>query len=147
MNALEIIRQVQQNNDFSPLYQLIPYASLIGIEFERQQDALLFHMPFKDENIGNSALPALHGGVLGGFMELSSTIHLLWHMQTNSLPRVVDTSVDYLRSGRPITTHAKCEVVRHGRRVANVMTQIWQDDPDKPIATARTHYILTPVDQ
>ena len=38
--------------------------------------------------------------------------------------------VDYLRSGRPVDTHARAIVTRQGRRVTNVRVEAWQEDRD-----------------
>jgi hypothetical protein len=63
--------------DYAPLLQLIPYAGLIGIECSRVGDDLLFRLPANKDNIGNPLLPAIHGGVIAGFMELAAALHLL----------------------------------------------------------------------
>jgi len=61
------------------------------------------------------------------------------------IPKTVDISVDYLRSGRPVETYGRAIVTRQGRRVANVRSEIWQEARDKPIAASHGHYLLTPI--
>ncbi len=63
--------------DYAPLLQMIPYAGLIGVECSRVGDDLLFKLPANKDNIGNPLLPAIHGGVIAGFMELAAALHLL----------------------------------------------------------------------
>lgn len=120
-----------------------PYAQLLGVEMQEDDKGLYFLLPFQPHNIGNDQLPALHGGVIGGFLETAALLHLLSLRESEELPRTVDFSVDYLRSGRAETLYARCSVTKHGKRVANVLMSAWQDDPDKPVAVARAHFLLS----
>jgi acyl-coenzyme A thioesterase PaaI-like protein len=90
-------------------------------------------------------LPAIHGGAIGAFLELTSVIQLLFDTSCERLPKTVDISIDYLRSGKPVATYGRAIVTRQGRRVANVRAEIWQDEKTRPIAAAHGHYLLTPV--
>src|SRR5690606_1964524 len=83
----QIIQQAQQSGDFKPLVASIPYAQLIGLEFQRFGHDVLFTLPKNPDNIGNPILPAIHGGVIGGFMELSASLHLMMTMDTGALPK------------------------------------------------------------
>ncbi|WP_430462049.1 PaaI family thioesterase [Thalassolituus sp. LLYu03] len=137
-----VIRQAQESGDFQPLVQSIPYAQLIGLKFQRFGQDVLFHLPKNPDNIGNPILPAIHGGVIGGFMELSASLHLMMTMNTPALPKMIDFSLDYLRAGRHQDTFAECQVWRQGSRVANVAITAWQTERTSPIATARAHFLL-----
>ncbi|WP_026262889.1 PaaI family thioesterase [Chitiniphilus shinanonensis] len=130
------------SGDYHALMQAIPYARTIGMTMEEVDGQLRFTLPFRQSNIGNVLLPALHGGVIGGFLENVAIFTLLASHETRSVPKVVDFSIDYLRSGRPQDLSGRCEIVRQGKRVANVQLMAWQDDPDKPIASARAHFLL-----
>jgi acyl-coenzyme A thioesterase PaaI-like protein len=77
-------------------------------------------------------LPALHGGVLGGFLELTALVTLA--ATSAASPRTVDFTIEYLRSAGPRDTHARATIRRLGRRFANVDAVAWQDDPSKPVA-------------
>ena len=106
----------------------------------------LFRMPFDPKLIGNPFLPALHGGVVAGFAETAAILHLRQTLGGAKLPKGIDFSLDYLRAGRPEETFAACEVVRVGARVALVHVRLWQRSPDYPIAVARAHFLLSPLD-
>ena len=142
MNFQDMIQQAQSQSDFQPLVDAIPYANLIGLEFQSFGDNVIFKLPKNPNNIGNPILPAIHGGVIGGFMELSASLHLLMFMDTPLMPKIVDFSLDYLRAGRDQDTFAECQVWRQGSRVANVAINAWQVDRNSPIATARAHFLL-----
>ena len=51
--------------------------------------------------IGNTYLPAIHGGTLGAMLEMAAIFHLLWETETETVPKIVNITVDYLRSARP----------------------------------------------
>ena len=134
------LNQAHARGDYQPLLALIPYAGLIGIECERQGEDLLFRLPANPDNIGNPLLPAIHGGVIAGFMEHAAMLHLLTFMSIPHLPKIIDFSIDYLRAGHFRDTYAQCQVWRQGRRVANVAINAWQTTQGEPIATARAHF-------
>ena len=134
---------VRASKDFEKAIEMIPYAKLLGIRFqESEEEGLLFHLPFHEKNIGNKRLPAIHGGVIGGFMESAAIIHLMWTMESAGMPKVVDFSLDYTSSGRAEDTYASCNIVKLGRRIANVQIQAWQSSRQKVIAVARSHFKL-----
>lgn len=134
------LQQAHERGNYEALLNLIPYARLIGIECTRLGDELLFRMPANKDNIGNPILPAIHGGVIAGFMELSAALHLLVFTGSAGVPKIIDFSLDYLRAGQFRDTYAKCQVWRQGRRVANVAITAWQSTQSEPIATARAHF-------
>jgi len=136
----ERVRLAHEQNNYAQLFELIPYAALIGIECSRLGDELIFRLPASKNNIGNPLLPAIHGGVIAGFMELSAAMHLLVCTGSASQPQVIDFSLDYLRAGYLRDTFAQCQIWRQGRRVANVSITAWQSTQAEPIATARAHF-------
>jgi len=142
MTDPEILSYTRETGDFSRLLESVPYARFIGLECERFGDDLIFRLPKKAENLGNPILPAIHGGVIGGFMELSAAIYLMMSQDSLRMPRIVDFSLDYLRAGLNRETYAECRLTRQGNRVANVMISAWQKSRSQPIATARAHFLL-----
>ncbi|MCK9801843.1 PaaI family thioesterase [Pseudomonas sp. MAFF 302030] len=136
----EQLRQAHERGDYGLLLQRIPYAKLIGVECSRLGDELLFCLPANRDNIGNPLLPAIHGGVIAGFMELAAALHLLVFTGSPGVPKIIDFSLDYLRAGQFRDTYATCQVCRQGRRVANVAITAWQSTEAEPIATARAHF-------
>ena len=124
-----------------------PYADFLALERcapPEDPAAAVFRMPFKPELIGNPVLPALHGGVVAGFAETAALLHVIYtsDLAPEEAPRGVDFSLDYLRPARPVHTWARCTTVRQGARVALVHVQVWQEDPSRPIVTARSHCLL-----
>lgn len=139
-----VISEARSSGAYAALIDAIPYARLIGMQCEAVGDELLFKLPRNDINLGNPILPALHGGVIGGFMEMAALLHILLVEGSATRPKVVDFSIDYLRPGRDRDTFAQCDVVRKGRSIVNVAIRAWQTQIGEPIATARAHFLLPP---
>jgi len=122
----------------------IPYVRHLGVRAELHGDEMTAILPFSEHLIGNPMLPALHGGVIGGFMELTAVIQLSIVQPGGKTPRPIDVTVEYLRSGRPLDTYARALVKKVGRRIANVQVEAWQDSRSNPIAALRGHFLLSP---
>jgi acyl-coenzyme A thioesterase PaaI-like protein len=50
------------------------------------------------------------------------------------LPKTIDFTVDYLRSGLPRDAYARARVNRSGRRYASVHVEAWQDNRSRLFA-------------
>jgi acyl-coenzyme A thioesterase PaaI-like protein len=53
-----------------------------------------------------------------------------------ALPKTIDFTVDYLRSGLPRDAYARARVNRSGRRYASVHVEAWQDNRARLFAQA-----------
>lgn len=116
----------------------IPYARHLGIERQGEH----FVLAPDRKLIGNVILPALHGGAVAGFLEIAAQLFLILRdPDSRYLPKIIDFSIDYLRSARLQPTYASCELERSGRRVALVRIRCWQEAPDKPVALARAQFL------
>lgn len=144
MKLLAELREQGRGQDMQAVVERIPYARFLGISVDRKGNEITTVMAFRDELVGNTVLPAIHGGAIGAFLEMTAVIQLLFDTACERLPKTIDVSIDYLRSGGPATTYGRAIVTRHGRRVANVRSEIWQDERNKPIAVSHGHYLLTP---
>lgn len=147
MNLQRVVQAAHESGDYSDLIARIPYARTIGVTCHRFGDDVLFCLPQKESNLGNPILPAIHGGVIGGFMELSAALYLLMFQPIPELPKIVDFSIDYLRAGLHRDTFVECELTRQGNRVANVIVHAWQKSRQQPIALARAHFLMTGKDE
>lgn len=124
------------------LIDLVPYARLLGLTAAMHGDELVTTMRYAHHLIGNATLPALHGGTLGALLESAAIFELLWRAETVVLPKTITVTVDYLRSGAPVDTHAVGLVTRQGRRVTNVRMEAWQADRKAPVATAHAIFLV-----
>lgn len=142
MKLADLIQQAPDAGTLGRWLQKIPYAGYLGIEARIEDGEILFILPENEELVGNAMLPAIHGGVVGGFMEMAGALHLIARMDQPVVPRTINFSLDYLRPTRLRDTYARCQVTRQGRQVANVAITAWQENSDTPCATARAHFLL-----
>jgi uncharacterized protein (TIGR00369 family) len=120
----------------------IPYCRHLGIVADVTDDMLTLTMPFAQKLIGNPVLPALHGGVIGSLLETAALAQILFETRSAKIPKPVDITVDYLRTGRAVDSHARARLFKQGRRVINVHAEMWQDDLSKPVAALRGHFLV-----
>ena len=124
----------------------IPYASLLGVEVSLMGNEFTMILPYSENNIGNPVLPALHGGCIGGFMELTAISQLSLAEPDAAIAKPIGINIDYLRRGKPMDTFARAKIVRQGSRVAYVRVRAWQEDYDDPIAILHGHFMTASTD-
>jgi len=84
----------------------IPYARFLGVEVDRTGGILECVLPFREEIIGNPILPAIHGGVIGAFLELTALLRLIDESGTDRVAKPINFAIDYLRSAGPTAARA-----------------------------------------
>ena len=122
--------------------QKVPYVRFLGMRVELAGDEMTAVLPFQQTLIGNPILPALHGGALGAFMELTALAQLSLAQPGRRVPKTIDITIEYLRSGRAQDTYARAILRKVGRRVANVQVEAWQDSRAQPIAGLTGHFLM-----
>lgn len=125
---------------------LPPYARAMGMELETDVDGRpVIAMDFSDRATGRPGF--LHGGAIGGMLEMAAFAALQAELARDGLAmtiKPINISIEYLRGGTPQRTFARGEVLRAGRRVANVRVEAWQADEDKPVASCWMNFQLSP---
>ncbi|PJI84950.1 acyl-coenzyme A thioesterase PaaI-like protein [Yoonia maricola] len=158
----EPVQIVKQRRDatLQKLAHGVPFVQFLGIQIDRRGDELTAILPYADKLIGNPMLPAIHGGVTAAFLEVTAIIELSWQMIWQDmeagkfsedapripLPKTIDFTVDYLRSGLPRDAYARARVNRSGRRYASVHVETWQDNRSRLFASATGHFLMPPRD-
>lgn len=120
----------------------MPYARFLGLTSRLDEGALIVTLPYADRLIGNPVLPALHGGATAALLELTAIAQVAETWPRPRLPKPINVSVAYLRSGRPRDVFARARIGKAGRRVAYVLAEAWQEDPSQPIAGLTAHFLL-----
>jgi len=158
----EPLAQLKARRDMAlgALVNGMPYAAWLGIRFDRRGDELTATLPFAERLIGNPMLPALHGGATAAFLETTAIVELTWAAMWGDLeagrvapdperpetlprlPKTIDFSVDYLRSGLARDAYARARVVRQGRRYASVHVEAWQGNRARLFAQATGHFLM-----
>jgi len=162
----EPMQVVKQRRDaaLNALVHGVPYIQFLGIEFDRRGDELTAILPFSEKLIGNPFLPAIHGGVTAAFLEVTAIIGLSWAFLWDdieggkldaeqlvsgllpNLPKTIDFTVDYLRSGLPRDAYARAQINRSGRRYASVHVEAWQDNRHRAFAQGTGHFLMPQTD-
>lgn len=120
----------------------MPYARFLGLQTLVSGDEITVIMPFADKLIGNPMLPALHGGSTAALLEMTAMAQVAIIFPSSRLPRPINVTVAYLRTGRPIDVFARARISRAGRRVAHVQAEAWQEERAQPIASLTAHFLL-----
>lgn len=163
MNQPEPVGQIKRRRDLAlgTIVSQVPYIDFLGVSFARHGDELTATMAYHDDLIGNPLLPALHGGATAAFLEVTAIVGLAWTSMWDdieaenldpaaaepgglSLPKTIDFTVDYLRSGLPRDAYARARVTRSGRRYASVHVEGWQDNRDRLFIQATGHFLMPP---
>jgi len=158
----EPVALIKQRRDraLAVLVEGVPYIRFLGVQFDRRGDELTATLGYDGKLIGNPLLPALHGGAIASFLEVTAimelSFNLLWDdvesgkiaadsLSPETLPRLpktIDFTVDYLRSGLPRDAYARARVTRQGRRYASVHVEGWQDNRQRLFAQATGHFLM-----
>lgn len=125
----------------------IPFVQTLGMRCDIKGDEMTAVMPFNEKLIGSVALKALHGGAIGSFLELCAVSQLFLDTELERLPRPINLTIDYLRSGKSEDLYARAFITKLGRRIANVRCEAWQSDRAKPVAMLHAHFLVNAPEQ
>lgn len=149
----EALSAAHTQGDYNLLLDVLPYARFLGLraEFCSPSDPrastgsdlqLRVVLPFRPSLVGNPALPALHGGVVGACLEMAALLQVIHLRKAAPIPKTIDFTVDYLRAARPESLFAEAEVQRLGRRIVNVRMRAYQGDGAQPVALGRGNFLV-----
>ncbi|MEQ8366107.1 MAG: PaaI family thioesterase [Roseicyclus sp.] len=160
--APEPVHLIKQRRDraLAALVDGQPYIRFLGVSFDRRGDELTAVLNYDPKLIGNPILPAIHGGAIASFLEVTAIMELSFNMLWDDvesgridassltaatvprLPKTIDFTVDYLRSGLPRDAYARARVNRQGRRYASVHVEAWQDNRQRLFAQGTGHFLM-----
>ncbi len=120
----------------------IPFNKYLGMRvllLEHGNARLL--LPFREEFIGDSRRPALHGGLISTLVDTCSGLAAWTCCAPNDKIATVDMRVDYLLPGPAADIEARAHVERLGNRVAVVSCMVVPAlDGERTIAAGRAVY-------
>ena len=123
--------------------ELTAYARALGITVTDVSAAPTVSLDFSHDLEGRPG--AWHGGAIGGLLETAGYAALRAELAARGrdpLLKPINITVEYLSAGRPLLAHARGRIVRLGRRNANLAVEAWQDDPQRPIASAVMNLLM-----
>ncbi len=126
-------------------FHLPPYARSMGMEIDHIEEGgvPVVAMDFAERVQGRPGF--LHGGAIGGLLEMAAHAALRAELDRQGSDlriKPVNISIEYLRGGVQERTFARGEVIRAGRRVANVRVEAWQGDRGKLVASSWMNFLL-----
>ncbi len=163
-DPVQVVKQ-RRDSALNALIQGVPFIQFLGITFDRRGDELTAVLPFAEKLVGNPMLPALHGGATAAFLEVTALVGLSWSMAWErmengnrgvdgwdekhlpAIPKTIDFTVDYLRTGLPRDAYARAVINRSGRRYASVHVEGWQDNRSRIFIQATGHFLMPGPDE
>ncbi|MEW5738674.1 MAG: PaaI family thioesterase [Myxococcota bacterium] len=140
--ALAKIAEARKSGDWMALLDWVPYLRFLGITLENRDGVLTGRMRYAEHLVGNPTLPALHGGTLGALLEAACQFEVLYRAESAVLPKTITLTIDYLRSAKPQDVLVRARIVKQGRRVVTAHATAWQENEEKPVASATVHLLV-----
>ncbi len=125
------------NASVAMLIERAAIAGWLGFSASEDNDGLVYALAFDEKHIGNPLIRALHGGVIGAFLEVAAQCELAAAIGPDAKIRTVNMDIDYLTSSRAQPMTARASITRMGRRLAFVEATGWQASEAKPVAKSR----------
>ncbi|MEM6477017.1 MAG: PaaI family thioesterase [Pseudomonadota bacterium] len=131
-------------SDAAPKLALPAYALSLGIglhEFEGETPILT--VDFGPNVEGRPG--AFHGGATAGLLENAGYAALRARLiaeERDPTLKPINITVQYLSAGKQKQTYALGRITRLGRRNANLTVEAWQDDRNRPIASAVMNILM-----
>lgn len=121
------------------LVQVPPFHRYLGVQLEELDEGrAVVRLPFRDELIGNPLVPAIHGGIIAGLMDMAGGVATFAEL---GIPTpTVDMRVDYVRPARARDHLCEATIINLGRTIAFVDVEVRDAETDDLVATGRCIY-------
>lgn len=93
-------------------------------------------LPYREELVGNPQIPAIHGGILAGLIDLAGGAATFTIV--NAPTPTIDLRIDYIRPALQKDTVAEAEIINSGSTIAFVDVYVHQEG--KLVATGKATY-------
>ncbi|MEL6957758.1 MAG: PaaI family thioesterase [Pseudomonadota bacterium] len=130
--------QDRQTRIATQFIEALPHARALGMTIEDiGPGTATVSMPYDEKLIGMPETGVIHGGAVSALLDTCAGTAVLVH---DSLPintATLGLRIDYMRPASPgQTIIAKAECYHVTRSVAFVRATAWDDDTDRPVASA-----------
>ncbi|MBW6507259.1 MAG: PaaI family thioesterase [Rhodobacteraceae bacterium] len=118
--------------------EAIPHSRALGMQLDGLADGVAeISMPYDLRLVGDPRTGVIHGGAVSALMDTCCGAAVMSHPDSVSGTATIDLRIDYMRAavpGQRIRARAACYHVT--RSVAFVRATAFDDDADRPVATA-----------
>lgn len=118
--------------------EAIPFSKALSMSLDEiGEGRAVISMPYNEALIGDPRSGVIHGGAVSALMDTCGGAAVMSHPDGPIATATIDLRIDYMRSAEPgqtIRTEARCYHV--ARSVAFVRATAWDDDSDRPVASA-----------
>ncbi len=128
----------------SEALQLTPYARSLGIAVDGMEDgAPVLRAGGEEFTEGRPGF--YHGGTISGLLETAGYAALRLALQEAAREarlKPINITVQFLAPAKAAPLYAKARITKLGRRNANIEVECWQEERDRPRATAVMNVLL-----
>lgn len=125
-----------------------PYARALGVITAGDESGVpILSLPFSQITEGRQSV--FHGGATAGLLETAGYAGLRAYLNAaNRTTRIkpINVTIQYLAPARSQAIYARAHIVKLGRRSANVTIEAWQDNRQRPVASAVMNFLLKDAD-
>lgn len=118
--------------------ETIPHSKALGMQVLVLADGLAeISMPYDARFVGDPETGVIHGGAVSALMDTCGGAAVMSHPKSPAGTATINLRIDYMRPATPghrITAKAECYHIT--RSVAFVRATAFDEDPDRPVATA-----------
>jgi len=124
----------------------MPYSQALKLEMRRAEPGKMdVAMPYDTALVGDPDSGVVHGGAVTALMDTTCGGAVMAHPKASIVTATLDLRIDYMRPATPgQTIVAKAECYHVTRTVAFVRGMAYDDDTDRPVATATGAFTVNP---